>query len=110
MIRFTFKVGKKIKDNTTTKRKKKQEPIKGVLLEVGGVHYEIMGDAFFYFRTAHHSLLFHYYFIYKQHSANLTVGICLIADIACTRLSLPSEVLKRYFIVFSNFMIDFRQY
>lgn len=24
-----------------------QEPIKGVLLEVGGVHYEIMGDAFF---------------------------------------------------------------
>ena len=87
-----------------------QEPIKGVLLEVGGVHYEIMGDAFFYVRTAHHSLLFHYYFIYKQYSANLTVGIRLITDIACTRLSLPSEVLKRYLIVFSNFMIDFRQY
>lgn len=75
MIRFTFKVGKKIKDNTTTKRKKMQEPIKGVLLEVGGVHYEIMGDAFFMSAPP----IIHYYFTTIS-SINSTPPILLSAS------------------------------
>ena len=75
MIRFTFKVGKKIKDTQQLNVKKMQEPIKGVLLEVGGVHYEIMGDAFFISAPP----IIHYYFTTIS-SINSTPPILLSAS------------------------------
>ncbi len=52
-----------------------QEPIKGVLLEVGGVHYEIMGDAFFMSAPP----IIHYYFTTIS-SINSTPPILLSAS------------------------------
>lgn len=75
MIRFTFKVGKRLRITQQLNVKKMQEPIKGVLLEVGGVHYEIMGDAFFMSAPP----IIHYYFTTIS-SINNTPPILLSAS------------------------------